>query len=197
MKDEIRESLENILKGLLPIAAALQAVVVSVDQDKAICKVKLVRDELELEGVRLRAVADQSVLGLLPIPKINSKVIVGFINNSLAEAYVISFSELDKFQVITKDIQLNADEKILISADEIILNSGEFGGLIKIEELKTQVDKNSAILDIILEVMRAMPPILEPGNGAASSLQLALKTALTGREVADLTNIENDKIKHG
>lgn len=188
MKDQVKNALEKIIKDLLPIPAALQAQVLSVESDNATCKVKLINSELELESVRLRAVNDQKNTGLVVYPTEGSKVLIGFVNANISEAYILKESAVDLIQIITKEMK--------VQADQFTFNSDDFGGLIKINELKKQIDKNSAILDVFLSTMRDSV-ITEPGNGAASSLQLALKIALTGKSVADLSKIENTKIKHG
>lgn len=75
------------------------------------------------------------------------------------------------------------------------LNGKDFGGLVKIEELKTQLEKNRQILQIFLQVLQT--PIPEPGNGAPSAFQAALAAALGGRSPGDFSNIENNKVNHG
>lgn len=61
------------------------------------------------------------------------------------------------------------------------------------DELKTQIEKSNAVLNAILTVVNAMPPVLEPGNGAASALQAAFKLACTSLNVGVFTNINSDK----
>ena len=68
-------------------------------------------------------------------------------------------------------------------------------GLIIIDKLKAQIDKNSLILNNLLTVLTG-PPVLEPGNSAPSALQAVLGALLAGKGTADLSNITNDDVKH-
>lgn len=92
------------------------------------------------------------------------------------------------------EIELKGDYKIKTEGN-IELNGSDFGGLIKIEELKMQLQKNTAILNGILGTLKA--PIPEPGNGAPSAFQGALIAAVGTMQAGDFSNIENKKVKHG
>lgn len=92
------------------------------------------------------------------------------------------------------EIELKGDYKIKTEGN-IELNGSDFGGLIKIEELKMQLQKNTAILNGILGTLKA--PVAEPGNGAPSVFQAALITAIGTMQAGDFSNIENKKVKHG
>ena len=71
-----------------------------------------------------------------------------------------------------------------------------YGGLIKVEELKTQLAKNNQILQILLTIIRGAP-VPEPGLGSPSALQAALAIALSTTAVGDFSQIESDKVFHG
>ena len=92
------------------------------------------------------------------------------------------------------EIELKGDYKIKTEGN-IELNGSDFGGLIKIEELKMQLQKNTAILNGILGTLKV--PVAEPGNGAPSVFQAALITAIGAMQTGDFSNIENKKVKHG
>lgn len=90
----------------------------------------------------------------------------------------------------------NEKVSVILNEDKIKINGEDFGGLIKIKELKRELEKNNAILKTILNVCSGAP-IPEAGNGANSSFQSALNIALQGKTVGDFSDIENDKILHG
>lgn len=56
------------------------------------------------------------------------------------------------------------------------------------ESTKSEAEKLNGLVNAIVSVLTG-PPIVEAGNGANSSLQTALATALQGREQADFTNV--------
>ena len=63
-------------------------------------------------------------------------------------------------------------------------------------ELKTQLNKNNILLAHIMAIING-PPVTEPGNGAPSALQIALKSAISSDQLGDFSNIENPNVKHG
>ena len=71
-----------------------------------------------------------------------------------------------------------------------------YGGVIKVEELKTQLEKNNQILSALLNVIKGAS-IPEPGNGSPSALQAVLAAALASSQVGDFSQIASDKVFHG
>lgn len=90
----------------------------------------------------------------------------------------------------------NEKISIIINEDKIKIGGDDLGGLIKIEELKKELEKNNQILQSIITICTGAP-IPEAGNGANSAFQLALAAALAGKTIANFSNIENTKITHG
>lgn len=133
------------------------------------------------------------------------QVVIGVLNKSQGaksgERILFARDENGKIVAIIKmlnsgniEIELKGDYKIKTEGN-IELNGSDFGGLIKIEELKIQLQKNTAILNGILGTLKA--PVAEPGNGAPSVFQAALITAVGAMQAGDFSNIENKKVKHG
>lgn len=89
----------------------------------------------------------------------------------------------------------NESTAIILHEDTITINGEQYGGLIKVQELKKELEKNNAILQAILNVCKV--PIPEPGNGSPSAFQATLNTTLGSMNVANYSNIENEKVKHG
>ena len=76
-----------------------------------------------------------------------------------------------------------------------MIGAKQYGGIIKIEELKNELEKINTFLKKFVETLKTA--VNEPGNGAPSALQQALNTALSTLPFADFTQIENEKVKHG
>ena len=95
-----------------------------------------------------------------------------------------------------KECQIECEDNVILKADKIKINGDDLGGLIKIEELKKELQKNNIILEILLKICTSSP-IPEPGNGSPSAFQSALMSALSGKQVGNFNNIENDKVLHG
>ncbi len=173
MADEFRKILLEKMKALMP-AQVLVAEVTAVDEQQLSCDVKLIDDETELFDIRLLPAIGESAASIVLIPETGSLVLVGIIANIPSASYMITCQK----------------------ASKIILRGGSLGGLVKAKELKKQIDKNTNVLQAIINVLTGAP-IPEPGNQVPSALQTALKSAVTGKQLADLKDIENKTVTHG
>lgn len=70
-----------------------------------------------------------------------------------------------------------------------------YGGLIKIEALTQELQKNSTILQAILTVVST--PVNEPDTGNPSAFQTAFAASLAGQTPGSWDAIENEKVLHG
>ena len=85
---------------------------------------------------------------------------------------------------------------VIARSDKTVeLNGTEHGGLIKIAELKKELEKTNAFLKALVNVLKV--PIPEAGLGAPSAFQAALNGALSSLQLADFSQIENTKVQHG
>jgi len=181
---------EAIIQGLARIGSrkvyTFPGIVKSVNLEKLTCTVQY--DDVLIENVRLTASTEQPVAQTVYIPKQESWVLVSNIETSQTDAVVVAFTEIDK--VILNILQLNCN------ANEIQFNSGENGGLIKIEELKTQLNYEVARIDAIINAINtAATATGTPDSGALFKTNLmAAVNAIANK--ANYENIENPKIKH-
>jgi len=173
MSDKLREALNEKMKGLIP-ETVVMAQVTSVDKTALSITVKQSDNELELYDVRIMPAMESAANSLVCIPKVGSLCLVGLIHNIPASNYMIMCQE----------------------CDEIIINGGSLGGLIKINELLAQMKKDTDILQALLSVVLG-PTIQEPGSGAPSALQIVMKTKMQSLKVGNYSEIENKKVTHG
>ena len=132
------------------------------------------RNGLQFTDVRLAAVVDGNTKNLLIKPKVGSMVLIADLSEGLMrDLGIIGWSEVDT----------------------ITINGGDNGGLTITPTLVQELNKNNAILTALIGVLTGAP-IPEPGNASPSALQIALKTAVTGKQLGDFSQIENKKIKH-
>lgn len=134
----------------------LYGTVQSVNQAERTCTVTI--DETVYEDVLLHAVADSGKKGFCFIPAVGSTVLVSRIGGS-DELCLQLFSEVDKVLLsvgekvtATLDAELLeytndkvklsvSDNEVRLDADQITLNGGSLGGLVKIEELTAKVNE--------------------------------------------------------
>lgn len=121
-------------------------------------------------------------------PTIGSKCIVGIINNNAADAFLIECESVDEIEISDA-----TGFKLVLKDGKMTINGETFGGIVNAIELKKQVDKNTAVLEAIKTAFQNWMPVPNDGGGVLKGLS----SAFTSLDTADLSNIENDKIKHG
>jgi len=219
-------SIRRIVESIPTDSRNIRAKVIAVNEEHRTCEVEPLNGDADIPDARLTASIDAEVIGgVIFIPKVESSVIVSFLDTSDTEAYVSKFGEVEK--VIVKfsetafvelsqehfrykndqtEVNFTPDKQMFkvgemafeIKADKLLLNGETGGGLINTSEFKTEWDKSKAILDALLQTINGAP-ITEAGNGAVSTLQTTLKTELIGKQpgVFDETKIVNKKVMHG
>ena len=84
---------------------------------------------------------------------------------------------------------------VVRAAGTVELFGTKFGGVPKVEQLRTQLQKNSDILQALVDTLGT--PINEPGGGQPSAFHAALKIAVGANTPGTWDGIENEKVKHG
>lgn len=136
--------------------------------------------------VRLKANIDDK-FGFVVVPKVNTEVLFGFIGDSINQSFVIKVNEVERILVKTEQMSLE------ILGDKIKLNGDNLGGIVKADELKNQVDKNTAILQALQNAISTWTPV--PNDGGAA--WKAAASSLVNMQRANLNNIKNNKVLHG
>lgn len=123
----------------------------------------------------------------ISIPKLESRVLLGMFNKT--DGFILFCEEIEKQKSKVGECSY------LIEKDEITINEGKNGSLIKVGELQKELKKNNDILQVLLDTVQQ--PINEPGNGSPSVFATNLNLALKGKSLGKFDeNIENEKIKH-
>lgn len=144
------------------------------------CSVML--DDLQLDDVRLRVVAeDGNDNRMLLTPKVGSYVLVADLSNGDKRDFAV--------------VMMSEVQKIELSADELVINGGQNGGMVKLQEL---TDKLNALIDsfnnhvhsnVIVAVTggSGAPAVGTPGNSG---------TPTTTADRFNKSDYENTAIKH-
>lgn len=165
---------QNIGDLIKQLAANIEEVyslpckVVSIDSDN-LAELEPLNGDPNLLAVRLVAGASDNPLLITPV--IGSAVIATFLSRNTA--FISLFSEIESVEI----------------------RGGDLGGLIKIEELKSELAKLTARVDDIISAINGGVPVATDGGAA---LQTSIKTALALIiDKENFTNMENEKVKHG
>lgn len=121
-------------------------------------------------------------------PSLKSKCLIGIVNNNAAAAFLIECEEIEEIEISDK-----TGFKLVLNNGYLTINGTDFGGIVNAIELKEQVDKNTKLLEAIQNAFESWTPV--PNDGGAALKGIA--SSFISLEVADLSNIQNEKIKHG
>ena len=177
MSDE-REQLRKAFKRLTkqPMQTIVGTVINVIEDDAEnpyTCDVAPLDESPILYNVRLKSIVDDDVNGLIVIPENKSTVLVTLIGNDRNNCFVSNFSKVAN----------------------VYLRGKDFGGLVKIEILKTEMEKLNANINVLKAACQAaFVPVDSLVSGACSS---AFSTGTATMQQQDLSQLENENVKHG
>lgn len=160
-EDNFQRLIEAITrKGQAPLLVTVGKVS-NIDENKRICDIAI-DDDLTLNNCRLNAIVDSYDNRLLVVPKENSMVAFIAIGGKLTEPLVIAYSEIDKVLLTI------GESDILIEDGKIEMNGGDLGGLIKLQQLESNLDKlKKYVEDLATMASTAMAPMAALDGGAS------------------------------
>lgn len=160
-EDNFQRLIEAITrKGQAPLLVTVGKVS-NIDENKRICDIAI-DDDLTLNNCRLNAIVDSYDNRLLVVPKENSMVAFIAIGGKLTEPLVIAYSEIDKVLLTI------GESDILIEDGKIEMNGGDLGGLIKLQQLESNLDKlKKYVEDLATMASSAMAPMAALDGGAS------------------------------
>jgi hypothetical protein len=171
MSSKIKELIKKIAGTEVSAALIFSAEVVSVEGET--CKIDYAG--LHLSDVNLAAVSNASVQNLLITPKVGSIVMVADLSNGDKRILnLVSWSEIDSIRI----------------------NGGTLGGLVKVNELKTQLAKVTKRLDDVISALKNGVPATGAADGGSAykTSVVSYLNAITDKE--NYANIEDPKITH-
>lgn len=160
-EDNLQRLIEAIArKGQAPLLVTVGKVS-NIDEDKRICDITI-DDDLTLNNCRLNAIIDSYSNKLLIVPKDNSMVAFIAIGGKLTEPLVIAYSEIEKILLTI------GESDILIEDGKMEMNGGNLGGLIKLQQLESNLNKlKKYVEDLATMASTAMAPMAALDGGAS------------------------------
>lgn len=133
----------------------------NIDESKRICDISIDED-ITLSNCRLNAIIDSYENHLLIVPKDNSMVAFIAVGGKLTEPLIIAYSEIEKVLLTI------GESDILIEDGKIEMNGGNLGGLIKLQQLESNLDKlKKYVEDLATMASSAMAPMAALDGGAS------------------------------
>ena len=186
----IEENLRRFIKQVgqtKTIPTVSVGIAKNINGENRTCDIQL-NDALTLFNCRLNAIIGNYENNILILPKEGSFVAYALLDDRNTEVLVIGYTEIDKINIKIGDTTID------ISNDKIELNGGLLGGLIKIEELKSQLDKMTQRIDGIMNALRNSPTGSSDGGAAYKTAITTALSSITNKE--NFGNIEDEKITH-
>jgi hypothetical protein len=162
------EALQEVIKPVIPNTEI--CTVVSVDEDSlTIVARPLDDDEADYADVSLSVDSDGTTYF---IPSVGSLVLVSELEKDSGEAYVSQHSVPEKY----------------------VMLGGDFGGLVKINNLLTVLNGFNEDIQTIKNAFISAPVV---GGDGGSSFKAGLISATAGIIPQDTSDLENENITHG
>lgn len=177
-ESDIRERLQAMAGSYAPDVSNI-ARVKSVNEQECTCTLED-EDGLPFYDVRLRPVTGKNK-SLLQIPKAGSLVLAMRIESS-EEWMVVACDQVEKLQLIVGESQ------IVVTENDILMNGGTLGGLVKISEL-------TAKLNEFINVFNTHSHIVATTGTAAAQSGTATPTQNIAQPL-NKTDYEDQAVKH-
>lgn len=170
---KVDEQIITRLREMLSVPhIVFPAKVKAVNRDTMTCTVNP-PDGVDMLDVRLKAAVEEVNEGVVEIPSIESSVLVVIIGNKEENAFIAKCSRVE----------------------EVLFYGGANGGLIKINELVSQLEKVNSYLTTLTNALKPpFVPALTPDGGLG--LASYISSQLATEQIPDYSNIENPKVKH-
>lgn len=174
-ENELQDLFVSAVMGVTRHFVISDGTISSVDQERFTCEVNIGGSIFHSVPIKVLINTQASVIEM---PSVGAHCLMMFRDGNLQRPQLLWTDKSDKF---------------LINSPQVIFHGGNLGGMVKAKELKTESNKDKEILQALLDILTG-PPINEPGNGAPSALQAALKAVLAGKTPGTWDNLENPTI---
>lgn len=163
------------------------ATVESVDAAQYSCTVKIVGSDGILENVRLKA-EFQKNYGLAAIPKKGSFVVVTALT---AAGYFVSLCS----EVETIELKIDSTG-LIIDKDGFVFNGGDNAGVVKIDELKKNLESLKTFVEKMNNALPAAFTAIGAGPTASGAAGTSSYSGAMSGAVISFGDMENKKVKH-
>lgn len=188
-KKAARTAIQKIAKTYnVDLVSIINATVTSVDKGSRTCVVTPLSGESDtpIEDVGLMVERND---GEFKIPSVGSTV--GVVMSTNVDPYIISWSDLDEWYIVIGSTTID------LLKGELKLGGDAYGGIIKIDDLKTQWDANVTALKTVFQtVFAAIDSSLTTAGGPAVAVS-AYTPLASDIKTLENTTLENTNVKHG
>lgn len=182
---DARKALKGFVKALQR-PPLMTGKVVAVDADT--CDVAPSDGGPTLYSVRLKPAMGTQEAGTITWPKVGSTCVVAELDGNANKYILVNCEQVDR--VLVK-LQGGATVEVRNNGT-VELNGAQYGGLVKVQELRQELAKVNTFLTTLRSAISAAP-----GGGDVAPFKGALSAALAPLQVPTYQTIESQKTKHG
>lgn len=168
------------------LATIAKAQVTTIDRAKLTCTVQPYDGSAEVTEVQFRAKLGAND-GFIIIPKLNSDVLIGFINGDSADAFIIETSEIEEIYIEVGGMKLVIkDGKLYMNTDSLTSEQA-----VKGTTLKAQLQTMEQRIDALFTAIQSSAVVPSDGGAAFKTNMIAV---LATAPPAPQFDILSDKI---
>lgn len=204
----IKETIRQLAQGGRQ-SVSLVCTVDAVDKAARTVDCTPLDESAPLLGVNLQA-NQESTFGVVAFPKVGSYVVVGFVADGAAGVVLLT-DEVESVEVVISGdtARISADKdgvRVLMGDDTsaeltkegIILNGGNFGGLVKVAELTQKLNEFIAAFNSHTHELTTGVVAVTGSPTAQSNPAPIVVPAITNQHPSvAVSDYENEKVKHG
>ncbi|MDB9476796.1 MULTISPECIES: hypothetical protein [Nostocales] len=184
----IRDQIRQLIRAEI-VPELYSGTVKSVDTASLTCHVIPVDGSAEMPDVKIRGVNDGADLGVYIIPKIGANVVVAKLLGDYNNTVLLMCDSFESAHIK----QPNGIELKIDATGNLELNGGQFGGLVKINQLVARLNTIEQSINQLKNAFTTWVPA--PGDGGAA-LKIAITPYLSPISQTTVNSLENAKIKH-
>ena len=199
-----QEIIQRIVQqGTAPVGC-VACTVTAVDKTARTCDCDPLNEDAPILGVNLQA-NQQAKFGVVQFPRVGSFVVVGFLSDGMAGAVLLTDDVESVEVVISEDtaravldeqgVRINMADSISVelNSDGIIMNGGELGGLVKVEDVTTRLNIIEKDINALKKALTGWTPVPQDGG---SALKAGVNSwAGKSLQLSKRGDYENEKVK--
>ncbi|MBS1944772.1 MAG: hypothetical protein JST98_06110 [Bacteroidetes bacterium] len=140
--------------------------------------------------VRLKPAIGTAQVGAITYPKVGSPCVIAELDGDANKYILVNCEQVDRLLV-----KLQGGATVEVKNDGTLeLNGAQYGGLVKVQQLRQELAKVNAILQAVQQAFSSWMPA--NGDSGVAALKAA-SNAFTALQRPDYNTIESQKTKHG
>ena len=182
-----RKALKQFVQGMQR-PPLLTGKVVAVDADT--CDVDPSDGGPTIYMVRLKPAIGTNEVGTITWPKVGSTCVIAELDGDANKYILVNCEQVDRVLV-----KLEGGATMEVKNDDTMeLNGAQYGGLVKVQDLRQDLNKVNAFLEGLRQALATSATLPEDG-GATYKAQIT--AAISGLQLPTYNTIESPKTKHG